>query len=328
MAFGARWSGKSLDAIPAQRKKTASERRAQRLRAEGRRLQHVLCALNEVHVHRGGQLSKFGNVLREVLLNLHAPSSQRGVNKQDVLAVNILGSDVSESGDDTIAKPHDLVQNLHGPIDVRAGDVLPPPAGAALVGDVYVSGSANSSQAFVPCAHHSPRLYGDNELSVCSNEGSASSGMFDSDEDFGSGPLHGITHADLGAPPDHSGDNGASRLSSSSVEGLAHHMHSLGYSDDPDVCFNGTETDPLILSRRGNALPTEEAMSQLDRFLPTDVRCDAASSSDDAPGNPTTESKLQDDTGGIKHYRNLFSSQAFVPTAHIPGLYSEGTLPY
>ena len=90
-----------------QRKKTASERRAQRLRAEGRRLQHVLCALNEVHVHRGGQLTNFGNVLREVLMKLHAPTSQRVVNEQDVRSVNIFeGSDVSEFADGNIAKPH------------------------------------------------------------------------------------------------------------------------------------------------------------------------------------------------------------------------------
>ena len=106
MAFAARLSGKSSDATPTQRKKTASERRAQRLRAEGRRLQHVLGALNEVHVHRGGQLTKFGNVLREVLMKLHGPSSQRVVNEQDVLAVSIFeGSDVSESVDGTIANP-------------------------------------------------------------------------------------------------------------------------------------------------------------------------------------------------------------------------------
>ena len=102
MAFAARWSGKRSDATPTQRKKTASERRAQRLRAEGRRLQHVLGALNEVHLHRGGQLTKFGNVLREVLLKLHAPSSQRFDHEQDALAVSIFAdSDVSESGDGT-----------------------------------------------------------------------------------------------------------------------------------------------------------------------------------------------------------------------------------
>ena len=50
------------------RKKSAAERRAQRLRAEGRRLQHALAAFNEVHNHRGGQLTKFGRALRESLV--------------------------------------------------------------------------------------------------------------------------------------------------------------------------------------------------------------------------------------------------------------------
>ena len=50
------------------RKKSAAERRAQRLRSEGRRLQQALAALNEVHIHRGGQLTKFGRALREALV--------------------------------------------------------------------------------------------------------------------------------------------------------------------------------------------------------------------------------------------------------------------
>ena len=54
---------------PTNRKKTAAERRAQRLRADGRRLQHALAALNEVHNHRGGQLTKFGLALRESFMN-------------------------------------------------------------------------------------------------------------------------------------------------------------------------------------------------------------------------------------------------------------------
>jgi hypothetical protein len=49
------------------RKKSASERRAQRLRAEGRRLQHTLLALHEVHSHRGGRLTRFGVALRAAL---------------------------------------------------------------------------------------------------------------------------------------------------------------------------------------------------------------------------------------------------------------------
>ena len=52
---------------PACRKKIARERRAQRLRAEGRLLQHSLLALHEVHFHRGGRLTRFGYALREAL---------------------------------------------------------------------------------------------------------------------------------------------------------------------------------------------------------------------------------------------------------------------
>ena len=39
------------DANRMQRKKTASEKKAQRLRAEGSRIQHTLSALDEVRVH-------------------------------------------------------------------------------------------------------------------------------------------------------------------------------------------------------------------------------------------------------------------------------------
>ena len=79
MAIGARWSGQQCEATPLQRKKTASERRAQRLRAEGRRIQHALSALNEVHSHRGGQLTKFGYLLREAFMQLKDPSTQRAI---------------------------------------------------------------------------------------------------------------------------------------------------------------------------------------------------------------------------------------------------------
>ena len=54
------------------RRKTASERRAQRVRAEGRRLQHALIALQEVHNHRGGRLTRFGHALHAALLNSQA----------------------------------------------------------------------------------------------------------------------------------------------------------------------------------------------------------------------------------------------------------------
>ena len=50
------------------RKKSAVERRAQRLRAKGRRLQHAFSALNLQQ--RGGKLTKFGHALREALMQL------------------------------------------------------------------------------------------------------------------------------------------------------------------------------------------------------------------------------------------------------------------
>ena len=49
-------------------RKAATERRQQRCRAEGRRLQHALKQLNEIHEHRGGQLTTFGIALRSALL--------------------------------------------------------------------------------------------------------------------------------------------------------------------------------------------------------------------------------------------------------------------
>ena len=75
MAKGANWSGQ-------QRKKTAAERRAQRLRAEGRRFQHALSALHEVHQHRGGQLTKFGNALRDAIMQVAETPTQRTGNDQ------------------------------------------------------------------------------------------------------------------------------------------------------------------------------------------------------------------------------------------------------
>ena len=96
-------------------------------------------------------------------------------------------------------------------------------------------------------------------------------------------------------------------------------MNSLGYFNDSDVCFNGAETDRLTLSSSVNAQPDS-------LFVPADVRCSAASSSEDAPDNPPVETKPKEDKPGIKHYRNLFSSQAFVPPAHLPGLYSDKEL--
>ena len=69
------------------RKKTAAERRAQRLRSEGRRLQHAFGALHAVHTHRGGQLSPLGRALMQCLQQVadnHCPVS-RGHNNNGVV---------------------------------------------------------------------------------------------------------------------------------------------------------------------------------------------------------------------------------------------------
>jgi hypothetical protein len=58
------------------RKKTAAERRQQRVRAEGRRLQHAIGAMHAVHSHRGGQLTSLGNALLQALQQMgEAPTS-------------------------------------------------------------------------------------------------------------------------------------------------------------------------------------------------------------------------------------------------------------
>ena len=101
MAIGARWSGKQCEATLLQRKKIASERRAQRLRAEGRCIQHALSARNEVHSHRGGhQLTKFGYLLREAFMHLKDPSIQRAGYNHD--AVDPPGSQYTEVYKDAI----------------------------------------------------------------------------------------------------------------------------------------------------------------------------------------------------------------------------------
>ena len=234
MAIGASWARKSLDATPSQRKKTASERRAQRLRAEGRRLQHVLSALNEVHSHRGGQLTKFGIVLRDALMQLKEPSSQRGGHKQD--AVDPSGSQYSEVLVDHIHKTthtsdeaesgDDIEENLLGPLEVLAGDVQPPPVEASFAQspseiNVSDSGSTNSSQAFVPRAHHSPELHYYRELFTASNswdQGNTFSRSSGSDEDF-----DGSSDYD-----DYIGVTPSGQLSGPDFRGLVQHLQSLG----------------------------------------------------------------------------------------------------
>ena len=56
-----------LMAVAVRRRKTASERRQQGLRAEGRLLQRCLSALRAIHGHRGNQLSRLGCAFAAVL---------------------------------------------------------------------------------------------------------------------------------------------------------------------------------------------------------------------------------------------------------------------
>ena len=85
----ARSANQHGDATRVQRKKTASERRAQRLRAEGRRIQHTLAALDEVRSHCGGHLTKCGHFVRDALMHMGRPSIQRADNFYDAVHSNV-----------------------------------------------------------------------------------------------------------------------------------------------------------------------------------------------------------------------------------------------
>ena len=65
------------------RRKSAAERRAQCQRSEGRLLQHALSSLNDVHAHRGGSLTRFGQAMRIALISM-GPHCD-GVPASDVL---------------------------------------------------------------------------------------------------------------------------------------------------------------------------------------------------------------------------------------------------
>ena len=68
-----------MTSLPARRKKSAAERRAQRLRAEGRVMQRMLKCLGEVSSHRGCKLSRLGEVLASTLqtdLDTMQPSTE------------------------------------------------------------------------------------------------------------------------------------------------------------------------------------------------------------------------------------------------------------
>ena len=62
-------------ASSSQREKSSAERRAQRDRAEARRLQHTLRDLAQVHHHRAGRLTRLGEALHEALAT--QPINQR-----------------------------------------------------------------------------------------------------------------------------------------------------------------------------------------------------------------------------------------------------------
>ena len=56
-----------MDTFQPRRKKTAAERRAQRLRSEGRVMQQIFKCLNEVSSHRGGELTRLGQIMVSTL---------------------------------------------------------------------------------------------------------------------------------------------------------------------------------------------------------------------------------------------------------------------
>ena len=114
------------DANRMQRKKTASERRAQRLRAEGRRIQHTLSALNEVLSHRGGQLTKFGQCLRVAITQMDGLSPQSADDDYD--AVPPKGPEFQDNITDECQKAVPGVRYLDCSQDLPASSVTSFPA--------------------------------------------------------------------------------------------------------------------------------------------------------------------------------------------------------
>ena len=75
-----------MSSLPARRKKSAADRRAQRLRAEGRMMQRMLKCLGEVSSHRGCKLSRLGEVLANTLqsdIDVLQPNSEAMVTPED-----------------------------------------------------------------------------------------------------------------------------------------------------------------------------------------------------------------------------------------------------
>ena len=62
---------------PRRRKKSASERRAQKLRSDARALQRVLQGLCSIKEHRGSQLTRVGGILREAIqISMASPQAE------------------------------------------------------------------------------------------------------------------------------------------------------------------------------------------------------------------------------------------------------------
>ena len=59
------------------------------MRAERRRIQHTISALNEVRTHRGGQLTKFGQILRGAIMHMDGLSTQRADDFYDAVPSNV-----------------------------------------------------------------------------------------------------------------------------------------------------------------------------------------------------------------------------------------------
>ena len=82
------------------RRKTAKERRAQRLRSEARAMQRLLHGLMDLQVHRGSQLSRVGVALRDVLQS----DVDRGVS-QAVCEPSLVAPEPKDIPDTTLVAP-------------------------------------------------------------------------------------------------------------------------------------------------------------------------------------------------------------------------------
>ena len=133
------------------RKKTAAERRAQRARAEGRRLQHVLLALNEVHSHRGGCLTKLGKAFKVALEGLDPANVwQQTQAAAQPEAAAPMSSPGSVGQTQAAAQPN----NNAGPTDKRRSDLReahgPIPSRPGGWPEKFVSGASAAAGGVAP----------------------------------------------------------------------------------------------------------------------------------------------------------------------------------